>query len=296
MNLKLYLQQRKDIINQALEQQLPSNEQYPQNIYKAMRHSIFAGGKRIRPILTLATCELISDDYERAIPAACAIECIHTYSLIHDDLPAMDNDDYRRGVPTCHKVYGEAIAILAGDALLTYAFQILAEDQLVSNYNPAVAIRLIHEISSACGPFGLIGGQVLDIESENKKVDEQTLKYIHQNKTGALITTSIRAGAILGGATEEQLDALTSYGKFLGLAFQITDDILDIEGSIENLGKQPGSDLKNSKVTFPAVYGLEEAKVRANKAVEDAIDSLHIFGDKSACLKNLAKFILERSN
>lgn len=294
MNIKSYLNERKKLIDHALDKYLPRIDEYPDKIHKAMRHSIFAGGKRLRPILTISSCEIVGGNIDLALPTACAIECIHTYSLIHDDLPCMDDDDLRRGIPTCHKVYGEGIAVLAGDALLTYAFQLLAMNSELSQISEQNALKVISEVSKACGTFGLIGGQVIDLESENKEISLDTLKYIHQHKTGSLITTSIRTGAILGNANSEELKLLTEYGRLLGLAFQITDDILDIEGDSEHLGKTPGKDLKNNKATFPAFYGVAESKKMAENYLNQAINMIQSFGEKSQILTEIAKCVLKR--
>lgn len=295
MIIEDYLKERRLIIEEQLQKMLSPSDTYPESIYHAISHSLFAGGKRLRPILVLAVYELFDDNMENAYYTACALEFIHTYSLIHDDLPAMDNDDYRRGVPTCHKLFGEALAILAGDALLTHAFFLLAENAKLEFIGPEKAIRVISEISSACGLSGLIGGQVVDIESENKEVDPETLYYIHRNKTGALIKAAIRSGAILAGANERELEALTNYGEKLGLAFQIVDDILDIEGDEKQLGKATGSDLKQNKVTFPLLFGMEESKKIAREAIEKAQRSLDIFGEKAQVLREIASYVITRT-
>jgi len=294
MNIENYLKERKQLIDEALDKYLPGSDEYPAIIHQAMRHSIFAGGKRLRPILTLAACEVVGGSVEVALPTACAIECIHTYSLIHDDLPCMDDDDLRRGIPTCHKVFGEGIAVLAGDALLTFAFQLLAMNCELTQVPPPNAVKIIAEVSKACGTFGLIGGQVIDLESENTVVSLDTLKYIHQHKTGSLITTSIRTGAILGNANFEELKLLTEYGKLVGLAFQITDDILDIEGDLEHLGKTPGKDFKHKKATFPALYGLDQSKKMAESYLNNAISIIQPFKEKGQVLAEIAKCVLQR--
>lgn len=296
MTIENYLRERRELIDDQLRKMLPPSEKYPTSIYQAMCHSLFAGGKRLRPILVLAAYELYDKNLANVYHTACALEFIHTYSLIHDDLPAIDNDDFRRGLPTCHKVFGEAIAILAGDALLTHAFFLLAENAKIEAIGPQKAIRVISEVSSACGIGGLIGGQVVDIESENKVVDAKTLYYIHQNKTGALIKVAIRSGAILAGANEQELEALTTYGEKIGLAFQIIDDILDLEGNQEQLGKKPGSDLEKNKATFPLLFGIEESKRIAKKAIEEAQISLSSFGNKAKILHEIANYVISRSS
>lgn len=292
--LRLEVNERVKLIDKALDKYLPSADKVPETIHKAMRYSVFAGGKRLRPVLCLAAAEAVGGDLKEVPAAACALELIHTYSLIHDDLPAMDNDDYRRGKPTNHKVYGDAIAILAGDALLTLAFQLIAECGLESGISPHVAGQVIKEVALAAGSLGMIGGQVVDIESENKEIDQDTLTFIHTHKTGALFQASVRAGAMLGGATPEQLAQLTRYAECLGLAFQITDDILDVEGDSAKLGKAVGSDERNKKSTYPARYGLAESKQLARQSVEEAIAALQGFDERADILRYIAAYLLER--
>lgn len=247
-----------------------------------MRHSVFAGGKRVRPILCLEAAAAAESNVE-PLDLACALECIHTYSLIHDDLPALDNDDLRRGVPTCHKVYGEAIAILAGDGLLTLAFQILAA---------TVQPKIIAEIASAVGTVdGMIGGQVGDLESERKVVDAATLEYIHRSKTGALLRVSVRSGALFAGATGADLERFTEYGRQVGLLFQIVDDILDVEGSSEELGKTAGKDAKQQKATYPGVHGLEKAHAMAEQTLARCVETLEPLGERGKWLRELALYI-----
>ncbi|KUO50547.1 MAG: hypothetical protein APF76_07825 [Desulfitibacter sp. BRH_c19] len=291
-DLKTYLHKQQELVNQNLQKFLPLKGDYPKEIIEAMRYSIFAGGKRLRPILTIGACETAGGIVQDAIKAACAMECIHTYSLIHDDLPAMDDDDFRRGMPTCHKVYGEAIAILAGDALLTYAFELLAD----ANYNNKTLLKIIKEISIAAGPKGMIAGQVADMLSENGQKEKSTdlLDYIHKNKTGALFKASIKSGALIAGANDVELAAFDSYAHHFGLAFQIVDDILDIEGTASELGKPVGSDEKNQKLTYPLLYGLEKSKEMALENVNSAVNSLNIFGNKALPLIFLAQYILTR--
>jgi geranylgeranyl diphosphate synthase, type II len=295
MDLKDYLKQRCQLVDQALERFLPDAGELPASLHGAMRYSVFAGGKRVRPVLMLAACEAVGGELDSALPAACAMEMIHTYSLIHDDLPAMDDDDFRRGNPTNHKVYGEATAILAGDALLTEAFILLSA--CAQGGDPAARIRVIHEIANASGSHGMVGGQVVDMESEGKgEIDLATLSYIHTHKTGALIRASVRAGAILGGATEESLTALTRYGDAIGLAFQIADDILDVEGTTEELGKDAGSDQARGKATYPALVGLEASKARAHELVEMALDALACFDERAEPLRAIASYIVKRKS
>ncbi|AKS38858.1 farnesyl-diphosphate synthase [Anoxybacillus gonensis] len=253
-----------------IEQQLPAyieSLQAPQTIKEAMLYSLQAGGKRIRPLLLLSTLQAFQKPVHIGLPTACALEMIHTYSLIHDDLPSMDNDDLRRGKPTNHKVFGEANAILAGDALLTYAFQVVADDEAIS---PDVKVRLISELAKAAGPEGMVGGQVADLEGEGKTISLQQLEYIHRHKTGKLLQYSVRAGAILGEATEQQLTLLTTFADHLGLAFQIRDDILDIEGDEQKIGKKVGSDIENDKSTYPSLLTLDGAKKKLHDHMKEA--------------------------
>jgi len=276
MDVKKYLQENKEVVDSALKEYFPGRSDspgkgvFPTSLQKAIQYSLFAGGKRIRPILSMATFEAVGGKGEGVLPFACALEMIHTYSLIHDDLPALDNDDYRRGKPTCHKVFGEAIGILAGDALLTEAFKLMTSEALreSSLCDGGLALDVINEVAQASGILGMVGGQVLDIESEGKEVDLPTLQYIHTHKTGALILVSVRVGAKLGGADEDSLKALTRYGERIGLAFQIADDILNVEGKAALLGKKTGSDLSRGKATYPSLVGLEESKRRAEELVE----------------------------
>lgn len=294
LELKEYMEGMRRLIERVLEESLPKSTEYPYRIHEAMRYSVFAGGKRLRPILTLAAAEAAGGKAEEALDVAAAIELIHTYSLIHDDLPAMDDDDYRRGKPTCHRVYGEAMAILAGDALLTHAFTLLANKGLASRMGPETLSLLIREIAKAAGSQGMVGGQAVDILSENKEIDLATLEYLHTHKTGALIQASIRAGALIAKAKEEELAALTRYGEKIGLAFQIVDDILDVEGKAEELGKSPGRNNKKNKATYPALLGLEEAKRRAEELVTEAQEALSPLGEKGKFLRTLASYILRR--
>jgi len=292
-----YLAERRRLVDQALARFLPPEDAYPPTIHEAMRYSVFAGGKRLRPILVIAGAEAGGGLAQDVLPAACAMELIHTYSLIHDDLPAMDDDDYRRGRPTSHKVFGEAMAILAGDALLTLAFRLLAENFAESQRQavaPARLRQILAEIAEAAGTFGMIGGQVVDIQSEGKSVSAETLEYIHTHKTAALIRASLRSGAILTGAPENVLEAISQAGAHLGLAFQIVDDILDVEGSLEQLGKTAGSDRRKKKVTYPEHFGLEVSRSRAKSLVEEAKSALAPLGSAATPIMALADFILER--
>ena len=269
----------------------------PLSLHKSMRYSVFAGGKRVRPILLLAACEAAGGDIVRAMPAACAMEMIHTHSLIHDDLPAMDDDDFRRGNPTNHKVFGEATAILAGDALLTEAFILLSDDGASAGVAPVARLQVIREIAVCAGSRGMVGGQVVDMESEgHRDIDFATVQYIHTHKTGALIKASVRSGALLGGASPGQLDAVTRYGEAIGLAFQIADDILDIEGTTEEIGKDAGSDEARGKATYPAVIGLAESKRLAAELVDRAFEALSPLGAPAEPLRQIALYIIKRKS
>lgn len=294
MDIKAYLTRKKDVVDKTLEKLVPNNKTFPPVVHEAMRYSLFAGGKRVRPILAVAAAEALGAKTNDLLPIAASLELIHTYSLIHDDLPAMDDDDFRRGVATCHKVYGEAIAILAGDALLNMAFEIISDPRRLKAVPANRLVSIIKEISTASGVLGMVGGQVVDIQSEGKEIDFPTLEYIHTHKTGALIRSSVRVGALYAKAGKRQFTALTHYGEMVGLAFQIADDILDITGKQEEIGKDVGSDLKKGKKTFPSFYGLEESRRRAVEVVDKAILSLKDFDRKADPLRELAKYIINR--
>jgi geranylgeranyl diphosphate synthase type II len=291
MTLPEYLTGQQARVDAALERWVPPESTLPESIHKAMRYSLFAGGKRIRPILCMAAAEAVSDLAIGIESCACTLELIHTYSLIHDDLPALDNDDLRRGVPTCHKVFGDAMAILAGDSLLTLAFQVLAQMDCPDHRK----VALIAELSTAAGTVGgMIGGQVCDIEGEGQNPDAALLEAIHRAKTGALLRSSLRMGAIYAGADEEQLHALSCYGEHVGLAFQIVDDVLDVEQSSEALGKTAGKDAQQHKITFPAVYGLERSRQMAEEERLAAHLVLRNFDERAERLRELAHFIVHR--
>lgn len=292
-DLKTYLAQQKCRVEKALDQCLPLAE--PKQIYEAMRYSLLAGGKRLRPILCLATCELMEGTAEMAMPTACALEMIHTMSLIHDDLPAMDDDDYRRGKLTNHKVYGEDVAILAGDGLLTYAFEhIASETKAVA---PQQILRVISHLGKAAGAAGLVGGQVVDLESEGKTdITVETLDYIHTHKTGALLEACVVCGALLASAKEQDIQRLSNYARNIGLAFQIVDDILDITATKEELGKSVGKDLQSQKATYPSIWGLEKSKVQAQQLITQAVTELEPYGKRARPLQALAEFITARTN
>jgi geranylgeranyl diphosphate synthase type II len=292
--LQEYLQRQKALIDRTLDGCLPRGTGDEGLLFEAVRYSMFAGGKRLRPILCMAAAEAVGGETDAILPAACALEMIHTYSLIHDDLPAMDNDDYRRGKPTSHKVFGEGVAILAGDALLTEAFRLLGDRERMPGVPPGRMLQVVCEIAEAAGFFGMVGGQVKDLLSEGKNVDLQTLHAIHLRKTGALILVSLRAGAILAGAAEASLAALSEHGTRIGLAFQITDDILNVDGDPALLGKGTGSDAARGKVTFPALMGVEASRARAEELIREAIVSLATFDDRAAPLRAIARHILER--
>jgi len=292
MNLESYLSEKCRVIDAALEKYLPPEDRFPDVIYRAMRYGVLNGGKRIRPVLTLAACEAVGGDPEIALPTACAIEFIHSFSLIHDDLPTLDNDDFRRGKPTSHKVFGEAIAILAGDALLAFAFEIVTGR--TKDVPAEVVLDVTRRIASAAGTDGMVVGQVVDMISEGRTVEPETLEFMHRHKTGTLIEASVVCGGLLGGATGEQLEALGLYGKKAGLAFQIADDILDIEGEQAKMGKTAGSDLRRKKATYPSLHGLEKSRELARRAAAEAIDALKGFDERADPLRALARFIIER--
>jgi geranylgeranyl diphosphate synthase, type II len=292
-DLNRYLNQTCAHVDTALDKLLPSESAPPPTIHKAMRYSIFAGGKRIRPVLCLAACEAVGGEPAAAMPLACAVECIHTYSLIHDDLPSMDDDDLRRGKPTNHKVFGEGIAVLAGDALLTEAFALVAKSQPPKRYPVQV---LVSDLALAAGSLRLIAGQVQDLENEERRASLEEVKTTHLNKTAALITTSIRLGAMAGNASPMELKRLTRYGQDLGLAFQVIDDILDATSTKEVMGKSVRADEKNRKSTFPTVLGLDKSRQFAADLIADAHKQLKPFGSRATPLAAIADFFLTRKN
>ena len=291
MDLKRYLVGRQKEIDRALDRFLPKATVAPATIHKAMRYSLFAGGKRLRPVLCLAAAEACGGKTRAALPHACAVECIHTYSLIHDDLPSMDNDDLRRGRPTCHKVFGDGIAVLAGDALLTIAFEIATHAKPVSRYDVRDIFR---EITVAAGSRRLIAGQVADLEAEGRRLNRAEVRSIHENKTAALLTTSVRLGAMSANATARQLTAITGFGRTLGLAFQVIDDILDVTQTSEKLGKSAGKDLAAQKATYPAVIGLEKSRAEARRLTTQAHRALQSLGEHARVLRALADYLLAR--
>jgi geranylgeranyl diphosphate synthase type II len=296
MEIRGYLQAQKTLIDEALAHYLPAEGHYPPTIFEAMRYSVFAGGKRVRPILAVAAAETVGGTVADVLPLACALECIHTYSLIHDDLPALDNDDYRRGRLTNHKVFGEANAILAGDALLTFAFELISDARHWQQFVPARVVRVIAEVAYAIGTFGMIGGQVVDLQMEGQEVDLPTLQYIHAHKTGALLRAAVRSGAILGGGSTTEVETLTQYGTHVGLAFQIMDDILDVRGDEQLMGKALRKDDERQKATYPRLVGLAEAEVQAQAAVAAGIALLEPFEERGTVLRDLAQFIIARES
>ncbi|HNZ88500.1 MAG TPA: polyprenyl synthetase family protein [Candidatus Cloacimonas acidaminovorans] len=288
--LKKDMKEKQELVNIILDRFLPRKDEYPKDLHKAMRYSVFAGGKRLRPYLTMTAFEMFNSNIELITPVAAGIEMIHTYSLIHDDLPDIDNDDFRRGKKSCHTIFGEGVALLAGDALLLSAFELVTLAEL----DAKLRVQFVHELAKEVGIKGLIAGQMVDIESEGKKVDKKTLHYIHENKTARLINLSLRFGALAGEAKEEELKILDEYGKLIGLVFQIVDDLLDIEGTQEELGKTIGKDAESAKATFPAVYGIAESHKKAEELTEKAREILAPLGEKALKLDILAEYLLGR--
>lgn len=293
MEFKQHLKEKASFIEDILKEYMPKEEGYQKTVIEAMNYSLSAGGKRLRPILTLEACKVVGGNEEEAIPFAIAIEMIHTYSLIHDDLPALDNDDLRRGRPTNHKAYGEAMGILAGDALLNYAFEVMLAGS-INKENPEKYLKAINEIAKGAGIYGMIGGQVVDVESENKQIEKEKLDYIHMNKTAAMMVGCMRAGATIGGANSEQMEEITKYAKNIGLSFQIVDDILDIVGDEIKLGKKVGSDIENHKSTYPSLLGLDKSKEIAHNLIDEAKKSIEKLSDNVDFLKGLAEYIIDR--
>lgn len=295
MNLNLYLKEKRKTVDNFLKKYISSKKKQkdcPKNLYSAMSYALMAGGKRVRPILCIAGCESAGGKPDSILPVAAALELIHTYSLIHDDLPAMDNDDFRRNQLTTHKVFGEAAAILAGDALLTDAFNMVSR----ADANPKTLINVISELSHACGPEGMVGGQTVDVLFEGRKAGKKDLFYIHTHKTGALIRASIRIGAIMANGSRDKLNSLTEYGEKVGLAFQIIDDILDQTGTIEELGKSTGADDARGKNTYPSTFGLKESQRVAERLINESLCAIKDFNKKAEPLREIAKYILSRRN
>ena len=291
MDFQQYYENRKKLVNSFLEKRMLKKG--ISNVDEAMKYSLLAGGKRLRPILLMAAAEAVGANGYDYLHAACGLEMIHTYSLIHDDLPCMDNDDYRRGRLTNHKVFGEAMALLAGDGLLTLAFEIMLEQR---NVKPSVLVEVVHETAMCAGNFGMVGGQALDLDAENRQISAKELKTLHEGKTGAMFIAAVRGGAHLAGATDEQLLALTHFAELVGLAFQIQDDILDVTSTEEELGKPIGSDEKNHKSTYVSLYGLETAKKMAEETTQEALVCLDMFGEKAEPLREIAKMMCNRKN
>lgn len=294
MNLKDYLKTKQVLVESSLNQWLPS--QAGERLREAMRYSLLAGGKRLRPVLAIAACEACGGEATQALPLACALEMIHTYSLIHDDLPAMDNDSLRRGRPTSHKIYGEAMAILAGDSLLTEAFHVLAQKGREAGIDPTVLVDVIADVARASGVDGMAGGQVMDLAAEGCDIDLKALETLHAYKTGRLIQVAVVAGAKVGGGSPQQVETLARYGEAIGLAFQIADDILDVESGTEVLGKTAGKDQARHKATYPSLLGLEESKKREKDLVQSAIAAASLFKERGEPLKAIASYIIERQN
>ncbi|MBA3723056.1 MAG: polyprenyl synthetase family protein [Parachlamydiaceae bacterium] len=288
-----YLEKQGELIEKQLDRLIPEHSSPYKHLYEAARYSVLSGGKRLRPILVLATTDMLNGDLELALSPACTLEIVHTYSLIHDDLPCMDDDDYRRGKLTLHKKYSEGHAVLTGDFLLTYAFEILAEHQ---HLKPETKVKLISTLAKRIGSNGMIGGQVMDIASEGKKISLETLRLLHRNKTGALITASVEFGGIISNASEVQMESLRCYGENIGLAFQIIDDILDVTSSEAKHGRKVASDLVNEKSTYVTLLGIEKSKALAEESYQKAIDALNIFTPNGSRLKNLADFIINRNH
>jgi geranylgeranyl diphosphate synthase type II len=294
IDLKAYLEEKRVIVDEALRKVFPEPEGPAGEVVRSMTYSLFAGGKRLRPILCMAGAEAVGGEGKDVLPLACALELIHTYSLIHDDLPVMDNDDIRRGKPTNHKVFGDAVALLAGDGLLTEAFRLMSSETLAKTGDPHSLLRVISLVGSAAGYRGMVGGQVVDIRSEGRQVEPSILEFIHAHKTGALISASVASGAILGGGKEDKISAITLYGGNIGLAFQVADDILDVEGDSANLGKGVGGDAKKKKITYPSVLGLAQSKAIERTLVQKAVEALAAFGQEAEPLRAIAVYIIER--
>jgi geranylgeranyl diphosphate synthase type II len=294
-DIHAYLKERKSLIDRGLERTLKESKQHPQTLYRAIRYGIFPGGKRLRPILTLAAGELFGGKHKLLLPFACALELIHAYSIIHDDLPALDDDDLRRGEPANHKLFGEGIALLAGDALLTEAFHLMTRPQVVHALEPKLILELIHEISHAAGVGGMVGGQAVDLEAEGREVDVATVEYIHVRKTGALILAAARAGARIGGAASEELRAISRYSEFLGLGFQIADDILDADGHPSGAGRGGARSKERRKATYPSVVGIAAAKARLRELLQDCLKEVEIFGKDADPLRGIARYVVERA-
>lgn len=296
MDMSRYLEQKRLDVDRFLDQVIPAEKREPTTLHEAMRYSVFAGGKRVRPILAIAAAEAVGTPPRSVLAIASSLELIHTYSLIHDDLPAMDNDDYRRGKLTNHKVYGEAMAILAGDALLTLAFELCSRTDLMDDLDPQRQVQIIYELAVGSGHLGMVGGQVLDIQAEHQDIDLTALQRIHAYKTGMLIRAAVRMGAVAASAGAEQLQHLTGFAEDIGLAFQIADDVLNVTGTREQLGKNAMTDAQRGKKTYPTFYGVDGARALADQCVRRAIERLSSFDGKADALRELARYITERQN
>jgi geranylgeranyl diphosphate synthase type II len=293
-DLKAYLSEKRGVVDAALHGYFPEPDGLTSDLIAAMRYSLFAGGKRLRPILCMAGAEAVGGSPDDVLPVACALEMIHTYSLIHDDLPIMDDDDLRRGKATNHKVFGEPIALLAGDGLLTEAFSIMTSPEMAERVAPSTLLRAIHIIARAAGHEGMVGGQAVDIQWERKSAALEVVRFIHTHKTGAMIAASVASGAVLAGANESRYTAIATYGEKIGLAFQISDDILDIEGDSETMGKRAGADEERGKMTYPAVLGLDQSKRIQRELVQDAVEELRELEERAEPLRRIARYIVER--
>jgi geranylgeranyl diphosphate synthase type II len=294
VDITQYLDQQRQRVDQFLEKSLPDSLRDPEKLYDSMRYSLLAGGKRVRPILTIAAAQALGYDHDAMLPFAASLEFVHTYSLIHDDLPAMDDDDYRRGRLTNHKVYGDGMAILAGDALLTMAFELCSQDSETHGLTASQQLHIVRELAYGSGHQGMVGGQVMDIQAENREVDLAHLQKIHSHKTGQLIRAAVRIGGIIGGASSTQLESLTGYAEDIGLAFQITDDVLNMVGTREELGKDAGTDEKRGKQTYPSFFGIDGARRLGEECVERAIHRLESFDQQADPLRHMATYIIER--
>lgn len=294
MSFKDELIEKVSVVDEYLEKYLPSAEEYPQIIFEAMRYSVFAGGKRLRPIMVMEACKAFGGEWEKSMPFACSLEMIHTYSLIHDDLPALDNDDYRRGRLTSHKMFGEDVAILAGDALLHHAFETMSGACV--KQNDINSVKAMLAIAEGAGVHGMVGGQVVDVISEGKPIDKETLDFIHKNKTAAMLVGALKSGALLGGASDEEVKKIERAGELIGIAFQIQDDILDVTSTFEKLGKPINSDEKNNKVTYATMFGVEKAAEFVENMSDEAIAILKSMGDKTDFLVKLTEYLIKREN
>ena len=294
MDIHAYLDQQRQRVDQFLEQSLPDTLRDPEKLYESMRYSLLGGGKRVRPILTIAAAQALGYDNDAMLPFAASLEFVHTYSLIHDDLPAMDDDDYRRGRLTNHKVFGDGMAILAGDALLTMAFELCSRDEGDHGLTVGQQLTIVRELAFGSGHQGMVGGQVMDIQAENQEVELAQLQKIHSHKTGQLIRTAVRIGGIIGGSSSAQLDSLTHYAEDIGLAFQIADDVLNMVGTREELGKDAGTDEKRGKKTYPSFFGIDGARQLGNECVERAVNRLESFDHHADPLRHIATYIVER--